>query len=153
MRSLAFVVCALALIGCDLKPGKPRDHVAGATPKAAEPADPGPANPSAPDPEPLRNPLPPNAGFVDAGVRPPPMETTEQCTNVAVHITNLVIASIEDPSLKAAQEQDRTRMVRRVAETCTRDKWSDAAVKCFFAGKTTQEVESCGRNLAAPAPE
>ncbi len=79
------------------------------------------------------------------------MVTTEECTTVAVHIANVVIASIEDESIKAAQEQDRTRLIRRVAETCTRDKWPAAAQQCFLKGKTAPELEACGRELAAPA--
>ncbi len=86
-------------------------------------------------------------------MKPSKIETTEDCTNVAVHITNLVIASIEDSALKAAQEQDRTRMIRRVAETCTKDKWPEAARACFNSGRNAQELETCGRNLAPPAPE
>ena len=91
---------------------------------------------------------------MDAGVvRPDAMETSAECTETAVHIADVVIASLEDPTIKAQQEQDRTRLVRRVAETCTRDKWSAEALKCFRNGKTAPELEVCGRNLAAPKPE
>jgi hypothetical protein len=117
---------------------------------------PPPAPPTARPP--VQPPVVPDAGVAavqpagDAGtgrVRPP-MQATEACAAVAVHIANIVIASLEDPSMKAAQEQDRPVLIRRVAETCTKDTWSDAARKCFLDGKTAQELEKCGRDLKAP---
>ena len=81
------------------------------------------------------------------------MITTDACVDVAAHIAEVVIASITDETVKAQQEQDKTRLVRKVAETCTTDKWSDGARKCFLDGKTGPELEKCGRALAAPKPD
>ena len=85
--------------------------------------------------------------------KPPPMATSAECEKVAIHVTNIVIDAIPDPSLKAAQEQDRTKTVRKVSETCTKDNWNEATRKCFLDGKTAPELEVCGRTLAAPAPD
>jgi hypothetical protein len=78
------------------------------------------------------------------------MKTTEECTQVGAHVAEIVIASIQDATIRAQQEQDRTRLVRRIAETCTRDHWNAAAQKCFLDGKTPQDLEVCGRALAPP---
>jgi hypothetical protein len=156
----SFLLVFVMLAACDLQPAK-RDRAAGAVTKSPAPPPvapsakvPEPAGSAAPAPAPgsaAPAPAPGSAApAVGSGSAKPLMVTTEDCTNVAVHIANVVIESIEDPSIKAAQEQDRTRLVRRVAETCTRDKWAKAAQTCFLKGKTAPELEACGRELAAP---
>jgi hypothetical protein len=147
VRGFASVFVSIALFAaCDLQPGKQRDKTTGTV-------APNPTPPAAPPPgtEPLPSPLPPTAGVVDAGVaKPPTVQTTEDCTTVAAHIAELAIAAIDDPTQRAVQEQDRTRMVRKLAELCTTNKWSDVARGCFLAGKTAEDVENCGRKHVQP---
>jgi hypothetical protein len=91
----------------------------------------------------------PDHGAPEGAVpKPPPVEPTQSCTDVAVHIAEVVIGSIKDPAQKAALEQDRTKLVRRAAETCTVTKWNDAAQKCFLAAKEAPALEECGKQLA-----
>ncbi len=78
------------------------------------------------------------------------MPVTQVCTDVSVHIADIVIASVTEPAQKAALEQDRAKLVRRAAETCTRDKWSDKAIKCFTAATAAPALEQCGKDLAPP---
>ena len=137
-------------VGCDLQP-----------PKHDVPTAPGPAAPPGPTP---------GAVIADAGTAPPAptpgggaapagepapgkptVEPTQACTDVGVHIAEVVIGSITDPAQKAALEQDRTKLVRRAAETCTIAKWNAAAQQCFLAAKDAPALETCGKSLAAPA--
>ncbi len=71
------------------------------------------------------------------------MDTSEACTEVGVHVADIKIAAAADPNEKAQLEQDRTRLIRRVAEACTRDHWNDAVRKCFMDGKTDPEIANC----------
>ena len=155
---MRYAVLLLLATACDLQPPK-RDVVAG----SAMPAGPPPgvaidaltASPPPPLPQP---PIPAaelDAGMaaaVDAGMAAPAdaMEVTAACTDVGVHIAKIVIDSIKDPAQKAALEQDRTKLVRRAAETCTRDAWNEAARGCFLRSKSAPELEACGRDLKAP---
>jgi len=143
---LSFVVC----FGCDLQPPKHKaaavsDVSAG---RAAPTPTPQPPNRPQPNQPPPSRPQPAAGSGSAAPATPPAAKTTEECTKVGAHVAEIVIASIEDPTIRAQQEQDRTRLVRRIAETCTRDQWSPAAQKCFLDGKTAPDLEVCGRALA-----
>jgi hypothetical protein len=98
----------------------------------------------------------PVADVVDAGVAKPPadamMDVTDACLTVSAHIADVVIASIKDPTQKAALEVDRTGLVRKAAETCTKNKWPDVSIKCFTDASDSQTIENCGKNLKAPSP-
>jgi hypothetical protein len=152
VRRLAFLVLVLPLASCDLQPPK-RD-----APKPVAAPPPAPAPAPTPPPTKIQEPAvpaPAGSGSAAAGSAAGSgsavkAAASDVCVEVGAHIANVVIDSIEDASVKAAQEQDRTRLVRRVAETCTRDNWSETARKCFLAGKTAQALEDCGRTLAAP---
>jgi hypothetical protein len=55
-----------------------------------------------------------------------------------------------DLSQKGAIEQDRTKIVKKVAETCTRDHWSQAVLDCIGAAKTQLAAAECTKDLQSP---
>ncbi|MEO8702861.1 MAG: hypothetical protein ABI867_22645 [Kofleriaceae bacterium] len=141
---MRFVLLLSLICACDFKPPK-REVVAGSA--AAAPAAPVDAVTAQLPPPPAVDAGAAVVAVVDAGA---PMDLTKECTDVAVHIAEQVIRSVSDPNQKAELEQDRTKLVRRAAETCTRDKWSDAARACFLAANTKETLEACGKQLAPP---
>lgn len=157
MRSLLLLVIALG--ACDLQP-PPKKAPKLASSQPAPAAEPTPTNvPPAP---PVDTPpsAQPDAGVaavvVDAAAPTAPpdaFETTAACNEVAVKIAASIIDNAQDPAQKAALIQERDRMVRRVAEACTRDKWPEASRKCFLTAKTPDEMQICGKDLAAPRDE
>lgn len=153
---MRFAVLLLLATACDLQPPK-RDVAGSAMPPGSPPGvaiDALTASPPPPLPQP---PIPATeldagmAAAADAAKAPSDaMDVTAACTDVGVHIAKIVIDSIKDPAQKAALEQDRTKLVRRAAETCTRDVWNEAARGCFLRSKSAPELEACGRDLKAP---
>lgn len=131
MRSLLLFVVALA--ACDLHP-PPKKKPAPATP---QPAD---------------TPPPPEPGSA-AEPAPPVFETSAACNEVGVKVAGALIDSAQDPTQKATLTQERDRIVRRVAEACTRDNWPPASRECFLKAKTQEEMQICGQGLAAPREE
>lgn len=128
----------LVLGACDLKPPPKQPP---ATADAIEDAG---AGAMATPPEPAGDAGGPRAP-ADAMI-----EVTQPCLAVAVKIADVLIASMTDPAQKAALEQDRTKLVRRTAEGCTRDAWSEPARACFLKATTREQLQLCGRNLQAP---
>ena len=138
----------LLATACDLQP--PKREVAGSATPPGPP--PGVAVDAVAAPPP---PVASDVAVTDAGaarITPDAMDVTAACTDVGVHIAKIVIDSIKDPAQRAALEQDRTKLVRRAAETCTKDAWSEAARGCFLRSNTAPELEACGKDLKAPAP-
>lgn len=121
----------LAPLGaCDLKP-PPKDQPAApssAPAPSAEPTPPPDAAPAAPD----------------------AFDVTQPCLDVSAHIADILIKEAKDPGARAALEQDKTKIIRRAAEGCTRDRWPDAAIECFTKAETVVAMEVCGRDLKAP---
>lgn len=136
MRRLSLL---LLLTACDLQPGKPK-------PAPSEPA--AAATPADAGTEPVPSPFPNDT--VDAGIKAAPPKASEECVTVGAHITKTLIASMTDPTQKAAQEADQANMIKRIAETCTKDKWSEKSRTCFLNAKSASELEPCGSDLAAP---
>jgi hypothetical protein len=136
--SLVVVALAVCTLACDLQPPK-RERVP-TEPPAPRAADGG---------GPAWTPPPPTPGTValasDAGE--PPIVASDACLEPAVNMANIVIAATTDPTQRAAMEQDRTRFVRRSAETCTRDGWPETARRCFTIAKSPADLEACGRDL------
>ncbi|MBA3393225.1 MAG: hypothetical protein H0T89_11295 [Deltaproteobacteria bacterium] len=87
------------------------------------------------------------AAVGDAGLPDAMLVVSEDCLQTAVKIADVIIAATTDETQKAAIEQDRTKLVRRSAETCTRDRWSDSVRGCFLASTTAAQLEACGREL------
>lgn len=134
MRTLFLFVVALS--ACDLQPPPKKQP-------PSEPSDPARQAPSIPTPEPA---LP------DAAVAPPidAFETSPACNDVGVKVAASVVDNAQDPAQKAALSQDRDRIVRRVAEACTRDSWPESARDCFLKAKSPADMQECGKDLAAP---
>ena len=125
-------------------PGAPSN--AAATPPANTP----PAN-TPPGP-----PGPPPGATVDAGVAAPPdapPEPTQPCLDMGTHLADVMLSEAKDPAQKAALEQDKTKIVRRAAEACTRDKWKPETLQCFAKATTTEQMQVCARDLAPPPPD
>ena len=155
MRSLVCVLITLCVSSCELKPG-PKQKAPPPAPAAAPTEGSAATPPPAP---PAGEPAP--AATVDAGVAPPPpavdggaaaaapSEPTSECLQLGAHIAATLIDSAE-PAQKAALEQERTKIVRRSAEACTRDGWSAESKACFLAATSAPAMQECGKKLRAP---
>lgn len=124
----------LSVAACELQPAPPKKAAVVAAGSAAPapavvPALPAPAAPS-----------------VDAGVAGP----TDECLQISDHIAEVLIREAQDPAQKAGLVQDRTKIVRRSAEGCTRDAWPAAAKTCFLTANTVAALQTCGKDLKAP---
>ena len=145
MRSLAALV--LFLTACELQPAPRIQQKTAGSGAAAASVPPGP--PLEPPPDMIN----------DAGsaVPPSPMkrpfETTATCNDIGVKVADTLIAEARDLAQKQLLESERTRIVRRTAETCTRDKWPQPSVDCFLKAESAAAMQLCGKDLAAPAPE
>ena len=129
------VVTAVLLAACELVPPpkpQPSSQTAAVPGPTVPVAPPNPADPAAPSPV----------------IAPPPVNAA--CSAIAVHVAATLIANATDPAARASLEQERTRIVRRTAEACTNDKWSEASISCFAKATTVDEMQICGKDLAAP---
>jgi hypothetical protein len=135
MQRLSVLTFAL-LAACELQPA-PRQ----------QPAPPAPAPPA---------PAPVIEATADAGVAaidaPAAPQWTDQCREVGIHIAAVIISSATDPGAKSIYEQDREKMVRSTAETCTTQAWSDPAAKCYLKANTTAELKACEKKFTPPQP-
>jgi len=87
----------------------------------------------------------------DAGAPvPDAFDVSQQCLDVSAHIADVLIQEQKDPSARAALEQDKTKIIRRAAEGCTRDVWPLTAIQCFTKAQTVAAMEICGKDLKAP---
>ena len=138
---------ALLATACEHEPPPKKSPTAQTTPPpSAAPTNAPPAN----------TPPTPPAGAVDAGVVAPPdapPEPSQPCLDMATHLADVMLAEAKDPAQKAALEQDKTKIVRRAAEACTRDAWKPAVLQCFAKATNTEQMQICARDLAAPSPE
>jgi hypothetical protein len=134
VRSLLLLVMALG--ACDLQPPPPKKTP---PPTTATPTD-------------LPPPPPQLDVAVDAAPAAPPdaFETSAACNDVGVKVAASIIDNATDPAQKSQLGQERDRIVRRVAEACTRDNWTQPQRDCFLKAKTADEMQACGRDLAAP---
>ena len=144
------LVVLIAIAGaCDLKPA----------PKKAPPAATSPTTPPAAEPGvPVMVPLDAGVAVTVADAAPaakPPvdaMTVTDRCVTLGSHVAEVLLAEATDPSKKAALIQDRARIVRRTAESCSRDGWTEAEISCFLAGKTQVAMQACRKPAATPPP-
>lgn len=151
MRALLASCLLLSALGaCELEPPPKKAAPAATTPppvadpKAAAPTPP-PATPPA-NPPPATPPVANGAGSGSAALPP----VSQPCLDVSGHIADALIAEAADPAQKAAMEQDKTKIIRRSAEACTRDAWKPPVLKCFMDAKTTAEMQVCAKDLAGP---
>lgn len=148
---------ALLATACEHEP--PPKKSAAAQPTTPNAAQPGNAAPTPPTPSPGTPPGPPPGAppaAVDAGVAAPPdapPEPSQPCLDMATHLADVMLSEAKDPAQKAALEQDKTKIIRRAAEACTRDAWKPAVLQCFAKATTTEAMQICARDLAGPPPE
>jgi len=147
---LSLVLLAAA---CEHEPPPKKSAPAQPTNTAAAPANPPPNTPPPNTPPPGTPPGPPPGAAVDAGVAAPPdapPEPTQPCLDMGTHLADVMLSEAKDPAQKAALEQDKTKIVRRAAEACTRDKWKPETLQCFAKATTTEQMQICARDLAPP---
>ncbi|MDB4963507.1 MAG: hypothetical protein JWP01_3506 [Myxococcales bacterium] len=138
MRSLAVLLFVLG--ACDLQPAPKQAPTTPATP-VTTPTTPGTPVAIAPADAGVA-PSPTDA----AAAVPPPVDASEvsdRCVGVGTHVADILIEEAIDPATKAAYVQARSRTVRRTAEACTRDAWSEALIGCYLASKTQAAMQAC----------
>lgn len=145
-RRVRFLVVLIAFgAACDLQP----------PPKKAPPAATAPS--AVPTPAPVLPAL--DAGVAvapgDAAPAPPDaMEVSDRCVQLGSHVAEVMISEAEDASKKSVLVQDRARIVRRTAESCTRDAWSAQLITCYLAAKTQATLQACRPpDVAPPSPQ
>ena len=126
LRLIAIAVVA----ACDLQP----------PPKQA-PAPPPPATPAAPA-------TPADASIMAVLADAAPV--TDECENIAVHITQVVIDSMKDAVLKANYEHDKPAVVLGFAQACTSQAWSKDAKQCYMDAKAEADVRVCEKKFPPP---
>lgn len=94
-----------------------------------------------------RTQAPPPVATGDAAAVAPPVGD-DPCMQVGVNVAEVIIASVTDPTQKAAYEQERTKMVKRFSDNCRREKWPPNIQGCFLAAKTQAAIDACSRDLA-----
>ena len=150
MRSLLLFLTVLA--ACEHEP--PPKKAPPATPTPPPAGDPTQGQPPPPNTPPNTPPPPQNAIQIptDAAIDALP-PVTQDCVDVAAHIAETMIAESKDPQQKAFIEQEKTKIIRRSAEACTRDNWKPAVLACFLKATTTEQMQICAKDLAAPTPD
>ncbi|MBA3459809.1 MAG: hypothetical protein H0T46_07600 [Deltaproteobacteria bacterium] len=151
MRCLLLLLTVLA--ACEHEP--PPKKAPPAVPTPPPPIDPAnaqpPANPT-PTPPPPTPPANANPPPVDAAIDAPP-PVSQDCVDIAAHIADTMIAESKDPQQKAFIEQDKTKIIRRTAEACTRDSWKPEVLACFRKATKMEQMQICAKDLAAPAAD
>jgi hypothetical protein len=135
---MRLVVVAM-LVACDLQPApKPEASPPPPTPTVVVDA------PVAPVPPP--SPVPADAAIapIDAGDA-----VSQPCLEMAVHVADVLIAAATEPTQKAVLEQERTRIVRRTGEVCSRG-WSAEIIACFRAAANRPDLDACEKLVAPP---
>ncbi|MBL0214486.1 MAG: hypothetical protein IPQ07_11420 [Myxococcales bacterium] len=117
------------------------------TPAAAQ--DPGAGATPPTNPPPNQPPAPPPTAVTDAGVDALP-PVSQDCVDVSAHIADVLISEAKDPTQKATLEQEKTKIIRRSAEACTRDSWKAEVRACFLKSTTADQMQTCAKDLAGP---
>jgi len=72
------------------------------------------------------------------------------CLELGAHVGELWVATATDAAEKALYEQERTKTVKRMSDTCTRDAWSDVARSCYLKAQKWLDLEACAALIRAP---
>lgn len=136
---MRFVLAFVLLAACELQPAPKK-----------QPAPPAEVTPTAPVPAPPPS-APADAGVAVADAAGVTIEASEACVTVGAHVADVFVQSATDPAQRAVYEQERTKMVKATAEACTKQRWSDAAQKCYVAATTPALIKAC-ENKFPPAP-
>jgi hypothetical protein len=90
--------------------------------------------------------------------RPPPPETPSEttgedavCRELGRHVTDVLIASATEATLKATYEHDRETIARGVVDACVKQRWSKATIECYRATHDEAAVRTCDRQRNAAA--
>lgn len=145
------IALAVTAAACDFQPGPPK-HT------APTPVPEGSAAPVQADTPPPAPPLPPQTvpPPADAAPAPPPVaedaapERSAECLAAGSHFAQLMIDHAADAQTKAQYEQDRARMVKSLADVCTRTSWTPAQVSCVTAATTPEAARDCVRPAKRP---
>jgi len=70
---------------------------------------------------------------------------------MAAHLATVLIDEATDPTQRATLEQEKTKIIRRTAEVCTRDGWKPEVLACFSKATTSTEMEVCAKAISLPA--
>ena len=145
MRVLVVLIAIAS--ACDLQPAPKKAPIA-ATPPATPPV----ADPNAPSVAPVDAGVAVAIGDAAAAPKPPmdAMEVSDRCVTLGSHVAEVLLSEAQDPSKKAALIQDRAKIVRRTAESCTRDTWAEPLISCYLAANTQVAMQAC-RKPDAPA--
>ena len=81
------------------------------------------------------------------------MEISQACIDAGVHVADIVIKEVKDPTQRAINEHDRSLMVRRTEQLCTLEAWTEEHRKCVLDAKTVAEWNACGKKFAPPQPK
>jgi hypothetical protein len=100
-------------------------------------------------PKPAPNQAAPVAEAVDAAAPAPP-PGGDGCLELGAHVGELWVATATDAAEKALYEQERTKTVKRMSDTCTRDAWSDVARSCYLKAQKWLDLEACAALIKAP---
>ena len=130
MRTVTLVVMILAIAACDFEP----------LPKPAP----------APPPAAVGSGSAPAAVGSGSGSGSALMPVTDPCLDAAAHFADALIKNANDEPQKHLYEQLRAQTVRRTAEACTAQRWSDAAIRCYGEATTTDQINACQKLLPTP---
>lgn len=146
MRALVVLIAIAS--ACDLQPA-PKKAPPAATPAATPPI----ATPNAPAGVPADAGVAIAVGDAPAAPKPPAdaMDVTDRCVTLGTHVADVLLSEASDPSKKAALIQDRAKIVRRTAESCTRDAWNEALIGCYLGAKTQVKLQACRKPDPTPA--
>jgi hypothetical protein len=144
----ALVVLIAIASGCDLQP-PPKKAPPAATPAATPPV----ATPNVPAVVPVDAGVAVAVGDAPAAPKAPvdAMGVTDRCVTLGSHVAAVLLSEASDPSKKAALIQDRAKIVRRTAESCTRDAWNEALIGCYLGAKTQVALQACRKPEPTPA--
>ena len=91
--------------------------------------------------------------MVDAGAARVPrdayVDPTAECLKIGEHVAQLEIDNAKDAPARATLEQERSNIVLKVSQGCTRVPWSAELRQCHLAATTRSELEPCMRMLKA----
>jgi hypothetical protein len=155
VRALAVVFVLLA--GCDLQPPPKKQAPTAQRPGTVTPpaagggsaaVKPSPAQPPKPPP------TPPTPGSADAGSSSgsgsAAAESAPSCLEVGTAFAELWVRTSKDPSDKAANELDRTKLVKKITDGCTTAAWSEEVRTCYMKATDRTQADACGK-LVRPA--
>jgi len=81
---------------------------------------------------------------------PAPPPGGDSCLDVGAHVGELWVATATDSAQKALYEQERTKTVKKMSDSCTAGAWSDVARSCYLKAQKWLDLEACAALIKAP---